>query len=210
MPKKKKRRPQPWWRRWRRFGWLAGLPALGAAIGVVAYFVATSGGPGQEPEDQVEPAPTFSLPTVDGGRFNLADHQGQHNVLLFFNEGVGCGPCYDQIVGLEEQWDKFQALDVQLVSIMTDPMSWLSKDVAQYRITSPVAADEAKTVSTAYNALAASMHPGQKPGHTFILVNKQGNIIWRWDWSADQGVMYVDVGEIYKQVSKWLERRGQS
>ena len=97
---------------------------------------------------------------------------------------------------------------MQLVSIMTDPMSRLAAAAGQYKITSPVAADEAKSVSTAYNALQASMHPGQKPGHTFILVNTQGNMIWRWDWSHDQGVMYLDVDEVYKQVARWLERRG--
>ncbi len=89
MAKKKRRRPPAWWRRWRRFGWPVGLAALGAAIGVVVYFAVASGEPSQEAENLVEPAPTFSLPTTAGGSFTLADHVDQHNVLLFFNEGVG-------------------------------------------------------------------------------------------------------------------------
>ena len=96
MTKKKRRRPQPRWWRWRRFGWPAGLLAFAAVIGVVVYLVAVSGGPSQQPggappqsEYLVEPATDFSLTTTDGGRFTLADHLGQHNVLLFFNEGLG-------------------------------------------------------------------------------------------------------------------------
>ncbi len=211
---KKKRRPSQA-RRWRRWGWWAGLAALPAVIGVVAYLVVSSG-PSQQPEGRprqaeylVQPAAAFSLPTLTGDKVSLSDHLGRHNLLLFFNEGVGCGPCYQQIADLEKDWDRFQALDVELISIMVDPVSKLAPEARFFGVTgenSIVAVDEDKSVSNAYNALEASMHPGQKPGHTFSLVNKQGNIIWRWDWS--HGDMYLEVGEVYKQVAKWLEQRG--
>ena len=35
------------------------------------------------------PAPPFTLPTIADDQASLTDHEGRHNVLLFFNEGMG-------------------------------------------------------------------------------------------------------------------------
>jgi peroxiredoxin len=91
---------------------------------------------------------------------------------------------------------------------MVDPMDQLTAEADRLGITSVVASDEDKSVSNAYNALEFSMHPGIKPGHTFALVDKAGQIIWRWDWIGHGQPMYVEVDEIYDDVSKWLERSG--
>ena len=110
---------------------------------------------------------------------------------------------------LEKDWDRFKALDLELVSIMVDPKDQLAAEVRQYGITSVVAADPDKSVSKAYDALSASMHPGIKPGHTFVLVNKDGQIVWRRDWGFDDvGMMYTEVDDLYKYVSEWLEKTG--
>ena len=90
---------------------------------------------------------------------------------------------------------------------MVDPMDELAAEVRGRGITGIVAADEDKSVSNAYNALEFSMHPGVKPGHTFVLVNKAGQIVWRWDWPSDMD-MYLDVDFVYKGVSKSLKRAG--
>ncbi|OGO47846.1 MAG: hypothetical protein A2W34_02245 [Chloroflexi bacterium RBG_16_64_32] len=97
---------------------------------------------------------------------------------------------------------------MELVTIMVDPMYELEAEARRLGITSIVAADEDKSVSTTYNALEFSMHPGVKPGHTFVLVNKAGQIIWRWDWIGHGSPMYVDVDEIYDNVSERLELLG--
>ena len=110
---------------------------------------------------------------------------------------------------LEKDWDRFKALDLELVSIMVDPKDQMAAEVRRYGITSVVAVDEDKSVSEAYNALGASMHPGVKPGHTFVLVDKAGRIVWRRDWGyEDVGMMYTEVDDLYKYVSEWLERTG--
>ncbi len=91
---------------------------------------------------------------------------------------------------------------------MVDPMNQLAAEAERLGITSVVAADEDKSVSKTYNALEFSMHPGIKPGHTFILVDKSGQIIWRWDWLGHGQPMYVEVDEIYDDVSERLEKSG--
>lgn len=215
MAKRKRKQKQPRWRRrepWPQIGLAASLLAVAIAVGLGIWLAARGGGTegdrGQEPY-LTEAAPAFTLPTLTGEEVSLADHLGRHNLLLFFNEGVGCAPCYEQIVDLEKEWGRFEVLDVVLVSIMVDPISQLAPEARLFGVTgenSIVAVDIDKTVSNAYGAMEASMHPGIKPGHSFILVNKAGQIIWRWDWS--QGAMYVEVDDVYKEVAKWLKEAG--
>ncbi len=109
---------------------------------------------------------------------------------------------------LEADWGRFQALDLELVSIMIDPLSQLAAEARRLGITSIVASDEDKSVSNAYDAMQASMHPGVKPGHTFVLVNKEGQIIWRSDWIGHGKPMYVEVDDLYRDVAEWLGKAG--
>ncbi len=109
---------------------------------------------------------------------------------------------------LEADWGRFQDLDIELLSIMVDPLGQVAAEAQTYGLTSTVAVDEDKSVSEVYDVLGASMHPGVKPGHTFVLVNKAGQIIWRRDWGAmDAGMMYTEVDELYELVSEWLQKR---
>ena len=90
MARKRRKSGHPWWRqrKWqRRFVVLA---AVAAAVGVFLVVAALIGGGGKEPTQNVSgPAPPFSLPTTGGDQVSLADHAGQHALLLYFNEGVG-------------------------------------------------------------------------------------------------------------------------
>ena len=111
----------------------------------------------------------------------------------------------DQIVDLDEDWDRFAALDVELVSVMVDPLADLKAEAQARGIKSLVAVDGDKRVSDSYRALEASMHPGDKPGHTFVLVDKSGQMVWRWDWPGHGSPMYVEVDEVYDSVSALLK-----
>ena len=106
---------------------------------------------------------------------------------------------------LDDDWERFDALNVQLVSIMVDPQDVLAPEVEGRSIRSLVAVDEDMRVSNMYRALEASMHPGMKPGHTFVLVDKTGQMVWRWDWPGHGTPMYVDVDEVFEAVSERLE-----
>lgn len=90
--RKKRRKKGPWWRRGRT--WisvaLSGLLAAAVAGPAVWLLAGLLAGTGSDPPQYVrEPALPFTLPTVAGDDFSLVDHQGRHNVLLFFNEGMG-------------------------------------------------------------------------------------------------------------------------
>jgi peroxiredoxin Q/BCP len=171
------------------------------------YLVIRPGDPGQAVY-LTEVAPNVTLERTDGSTFDLAEHRGQHNVLFYFSEGIGCGACWDQIVDLEADWTRFADLDVELASVMIDPTTEVKAEANSRGIGDPIAIDPDKSASEEYGALEASMHPGVKPGHTFVLVNKHGRIIWRWDWVGHGKPMYMEVDELYDSVSSWLERAG--
>lgn len=208
MKANKKRSKRPRWRKprtLRRVG-MGALALAVAALGV--WVVAGAGGNRQSGKFLMEPAPPFSLPTTSGETFVAREHIGRHALLLYFSEGIGCAPCWDQIVDLEADWDRFNLLGVRLVSVMVDPLDQLRAEAKDRGIKGIVATDVDKTVSNQYDAMQASMHPGVKPGHTFVLVNKSGKMIWRWDWLGHGKPMYMDVDDLYKEVSKWLKRAG--
>jgi peroxiredoxin len=81
-----------------------------------------------------------------------------------------------QIVDLEGSPD-FQSLDVALVSIAIDPVADLSLAVNQFGISTPLLSDEERNVSESYGVLQWAM-PNGEPGHTFILVGKNGKVKW--------------------------------
>lgn len=124
-------------------------------------------------------APDFTLPSTVGGQISLSDYKGKKNVLLYFMEGVMCDPCWQQTADIQKQYGKFQALDMELLTITVDPMNALTKNAQRFGITLPILGDEDLKVSTAYDVLKDSMHPGERPGHTFVLVDKSGNIVWK-------------------------------
>jgi peroxiredoxin len=91
---------------------------------------------------------------------------------------------------------------------MVDPMDQLVAEANGRGITSIVAADEDKTVSNEYDALEASMHPGVKPGHSFFLVDKNGNVVWTFEWGGHGAPMYVENDDLYEWVSDALGEAG--
>src|SRR6266704_3453257 len=56
-------------------------------------FQVGSPGPG-------EPAPEIRLPATDGSTFDLAAMRGK-TVLLYFQEGLSCQPCWDQLKDIQ-------------------------------------------------------------------------------------------------------------
>lgn len=92
MAAKKRRAARPWWRRGKPLRRLALAASLTTALGFLVFWL-VAGGQGGSSDDYSEymgePAPTFSLPTISGDEFSLADHLGRHNLLLYFNEGIG-------------------------------------------------------------------------------------------------------------------------
>ena len=89
MVKVKRKGSRPWWRKPRTIRSLVLTASLAVVIGVFAWLVVRGEGEGGPKEYLREPAPAFALPTIAGEQVSLADHVGRHNLLLYFNEGIG-------------------------------------------------------------------------------------------------------------------------
>ncbi len=166
-----------------------GLVVLGAIVAVVAalaLYVATQEQNLGRPTGWVgRVAPDFTLPSTGGTSFTLSQERNHTSVLLFFNEGLSCSPCLNQMVELDHDAGKFAALGVQVAQITGDTLSQMKQWASQAGISNTtILADPTLGVCNTYDTTGAavSMMPGIAPGHTFVLVDKSGTVVWRGDY----------------------------
>ena len=191
-------RPQPTRRRVDRRRWpISGTVAAGLAVAAVAIVFALATQNRDTPATGV--APTFTLPTSDGGSISLEEMRG-HPVLLYFSEGVGCDACFAQMADIEASSSAFDRLGVQVVPIMVNPASDVVPAAAGFGLKTPIALDTAKAVSGEYGVLGTGMHAGL-PGHSFILVDATGTIAWQANFPS----MYVSSDELLRTISDYLD-----
>jgi peroxiredoxin Q/BCP len=148
-------------------------------------------------------APNLRLASTAGGTFDLAAQRG-HTTLLYFQEGLTCQPCWDQISDIQKHAAAFKAAGVdQIVSITTDPLSDLRQKVADDGLTTPVLSDPNLEVSKAYDANSYGMMGDSRDGHSFVLVDGQGKVVWRADYGgAPDFTMYVPPSNLLADLRK--------
>lgn len=153
-----------------------------------------------------EKAPPIKLPSTGGGTFDLASLRGQ-TVLLYFQEGVMCQPCWDQLKDIAANRDKFEALGIdRVVSITSDPLPALKQKVAYEGLSSPVLSDPGVAVSKTYEANLYGMMGESMNGHSFVLVGEDGVIEWRADYGGEPDyTMYVPVPNLLADIRKGLD-----
>lgn len=191
---KKKRRSQP--PRKPRRSWVSpgAIAVVAAVLGVAGLLWLGSRGGGSDLLSTGEPAPGFTLPSTDGGAVSLEDLRGE-NVLLYFNEGAGCGSCFTQLVALEKHLDHLGALNTTLVPVSPNPVSMTVAEAARYGVRSPFLIDDRLEVASAYDTLGTGHHAGL-PGHSFVLVDQRGAYRWRGDYPG----MWVSPQELLSET----------
>jgi peroxiredoxin len=109
-----------------------------------------------------------------------------------------------QIVDLQN-YSQFQDLDVAFLSIAFDSPEVLAEGAKEIGTRIPLLTDVDRTVSSSYGVLQWAVAAGE-PGHTFVLVSKDGTIAWIRDYGAPENgsVMYVPVDELTQQVKSQL------
>jgi peroxiredoxin len=148
------------------------------------------------------PAPPFTLASSSGGQVSLAGFRGK-TVLLYFQEGLSCQPCWDQIHDLEQNQTAVKAAGVSaVVSITTDPADLIRQKVTDEKLTTPVLSDPTLAVSQAYNANQHGMMGDMRDGHSFILVGPDGTIRWRADYGgAPDYTMFLPTSKILTDLA---------
>ncbi|HEY5600898.1 MAG TPA: peroxiredoxin family protein [Patescibacteria group bacterium] len=124
-------------------------------------------------------APDFELYSYDGEKIRLQDQKGK-KVVLFFTEGVMCYPsCWNQIAAFGND-EAFQKEDTAVFSIVVDTKNEWKRAVDKMPELAQTAIllDVSKEISKEYGVLSlpSSMHKGQFPGHTYLVLDKEGVI----------------------------------
>ncbi len=162
-------------------------------------FAVGSPGPGAQ-------APSIRLASTGGGTFDLASMQGK-TVLLYFQEGLTCQPCWDQLKDIDGNLAAFRALGIdQVVSITTDPIGQIQQKVTDEGITTPVLSDPRLAVSRAYSANSYGMMGSSRDGHSFIVAGPDGKILWRADYGGSPDfTMFVPVPNLVADLRQGLK-----
>lgn len=198
---------------WRR-GWI--ISAALVAVLIVSLYVVFQSSPGKHgatagasgfkhvagQPGAGSAAPTFTLASGTGGQVSLTDFRGK-NVLLYFQEGLSCQPCWDQIKDLEHNQAALKSAGVDAVlSITTDPANLIDQKVTDEMLTTPVLSDPSLQVSQAYNANHYGMMGEMRDGHSFILVGPDGTIHWRADYGGKPNyTMFLPTAKILTDLT---------
>lgn len=128
---------------------------------------------------QSQIAPDFDLTSFDGKTVKLSDYKGK-KIVLFFNEGAMCAPsCWDQMKAFSND-SYFSKNNVAVFSIVVDDKkTWqdvVNQDPALKN--SLVLLDISKKISQTYGVLTvtSSMHRGEYPGHSYVVLDREGII----------------------------------
>jgi alkyl hydroperoxide reductase subunit AhpC len=96
------------------------------------------------------------------------------------------------------------ALDVAFVSIAFDPADVQEAARTEFGIgDTPMLVDADGAVSADYDVLQWAVATGE-PGHTFVLVDADGEVAWIRDYGVLESSMYVPTTELVEQVSEAL------
>jgi peroxiredoxin len=144
-------------------------------------------------------APAFSLASSTGGTVSLSDYAGT-NLLLYFNEGVGCDACFYQTAELEKRQAEFDEAGVSIAAIVVNPLDEIRPVLDRFGIATSYLIDEGADVSKAYGMLGKGMH-ADLPGHGFVLIDGTGRIRWEREYPS----MYASAGEILSQIRPFLD-----
>lgn len=146
-------------------------------------------------------APDFTLEDFGGKKITLSSLKGK-NVVLFFNEGLMCYPaCWNQIAAFGSD-SEFSQKNTVVLSITVDPKGdWKDAVTKMPELAkATVLFDSDRAVSTIYGVMTldSSMHRGQFPGHTYVIVDKDGVV----RFARDDSQMAVRNKELLAEVAK--------
>lgn len=169
------------------------------------------GGPSVAPNsDQLnslvgKPMPDIQLTDKDGKTYTSADFRGK-NTVLFFNEGLMCYPaCWNQIAAFGSD-ERFNSGEIQAISVVVDSAQDWQRAIAKMPQLAKATTmfDGGANASRALGMLTtnSSMHRGSLPGHTYVVVDKDGIVRYVFDdpnMANANDSLYNKIQELSKQ-----------
>jgi peroxiredoxin len=168
--------------------------ALLLSIPVLAQLNA---GPDNSPKVG-EMAPDFPIPAAQRGQpaGALKDFQGKKNVLLMFFPGAFTPGCTTEFTEAGQQYDKFTALNVEMLGISADLPGALNKFKETVGAKNAFVSDRALAIAGKYDAAAAN-----NAKRYYFLIDQGGKIVWK---SSNNSLIPTD--QLLTQVSTALKK----
>jgi len=121
--------------------------------------------------------PAIQLTDKEGKIYNPADSKGKYTV-LFFNEGLMCYPaCWNQMAAFGGD-SRFNSDTIQAISVVVDSATdWqnaITKMPQLAKATTMFDAGANASRQLGMLTTASSMHKGSLPGHSYVIIDKEG------------------------------------
>jgi peroxiredoxin/outer membrane lipoprotein-sorting protein len=113
-----------------------------------------------------QPAPEFSLQSLDGKIYNLSDLKGKVVLLDFW--ATWCGPCREELPSIEKLYKEFSDKGLVVLGINDEDKEKVQQFVNQQKLTFPTLLDSGGAVARAYKVNAIPR---------VILIDKDGKIV---------------------------------
>ena len=184
------------------FYWLGAL-VVAAALIAVATMVGKGGDANAAGPIKVgATAPAVTGTNVVTGKTVSSKQLAGKPILYYLSEGVMCQACLVQIQALQQQAAVIKNGGLQLVSVTNDDAGTLAEAARDYRITTPLIADQNRSIVKSFGVLGGipagvGMH-NDTADHTFILVDGAGKVRFVKDYPS----MWIDVDKLLQQLPK--------
>ena len=129
-----------------------------------------------------QPAPGFTLLTLDGGRASLTDHRDKLVVLNFW--ATWCQPCIVEMPSLEALWRRYRDRGLIVVGISVDrgaPKALLEPYVRNLKLTFPILLDPDSKTSDRWRVTALPATFLVRPGGEVA-----GMAMGAREWNSDE------------------------
>lgn len=152
-----------------------------------------------------KPMPNIQLVDKDGKTYTSADFKSNYTV-LFFNEGLMCYPaCWDQMASFGSD-QRFNSDQIQAISVITDSArDWqtaIAKMPGLAKATTLFDTGAGASRQLGMLTTNSSMHRGSLPGHTYIVVGKDGVVRYVFDdpnMAIANDMLFNKIQELSKQ-----------
>jgi len=133
-----------------------------------------------------EPAPNFTLKTVDGRDFHLSDYKGKPILINFF--ASWCLPCREEMPVLEKIVHEYGPKGVVFLGIAVDDTEAKIKDfITRYGVTFPVGLDKTATIQKSFGIYGIP---------TTYFINKQGIINYSHSGSVTEELLQHELDKL--------------
>ena len=149
-----------------------------------------------------KPMPDIQLTDKDGKTYTATDFKGK-NTVLFFNEGLMCYPaCWNQMASFGSD-ERFNGDQIQAISVVVDSAKDWQTAIAKMpqlaKATTMFDANANASRQLGILTTASSMHRGSLPGHTYVVIDKDGVVRYVFDdpnMAIANDMLFAKIGEL--------------